>query len=307
MNIKIKIIIFIIILVTVSLVLGLTLGLKLRKDKDNENVPDDGGEQPTSSPSIIGREPLSMYDLVTNWENSKQWKILSKVTGKDLSGMEPGTNDTLYNTFPAGSYKPSASPKGGLQFYAQPSVFSTRSACIEYQVIVPDNFNWVKGGKLPGLFIGETGANGGNHIEDGCSVRVMWRANGGAEAYVYVPNGSQLPDYEKIPGFKGNTGTGDSLWRNLVRLNYGVNTIKIFTQLNSFQGDKPQYDGIIRLNINDVSYEYNQMQWTTDKNTLINGIMFQTFFGGSDSTWATPTNQKLLFKNFYVSNNSSLC
>jgi hypothetical protein len=34
------------------------------------------------------------------------------------------------------------------------------------------------------------------------------------------------------------------------------------------------------------------------KDSHIYGIMAQTFFGGSDSTWASPTDQKVWFKDW---------
>jgi hypothetical protein len=55
------------------------------------------------------------------------------------------------------SYTPSATdaPQGGISFFATPSsVFMAEDIILRYQVAFHDNFDPVRGGKLPGLFIG---------------------------------------------------------------------------------------------------------------------------------------------------------
>lgn len=44
---------------------------------------------------------------------------------------------------------------------------------LEYSVFFPDGFNFVKGGKLPGLFGGHKGCSGGQQSEDCFSTRLM--------------------------------------------------------------------------------------------------------------------------------------
>jgi hypothetical protein len=57
--------------------------------------------------------------------------------------------------YPEGSYKPSVDPCGGVSFYAPgpPSVDLTtgKEALFSYSVYFPEGFDFVKGGKLPGL------------------------------------------------------------------------------------------------------------------------------------------------------------
>ena len=76
--------------------------------------------------------------------------------------------------YPAGSYKPSAIPVGGLGFYADPLDLSTaKTVTLSYQVYFPSNFNFVKGGKLPGLFAGRMSCSGGSGATDCFSTRFM--------------------------------------------------------------------------------------------------------------------------------------
>ena len=76
--------------------------------------------------------------------------------------------------YPAGSYKPSASPVGGTGFYATPIDLSTaKTVSLEYKLFFPADFQFNKGGKLPGLFGGHPSCSGGNKASDCFSTRFM--------------------------------------------------------------------------------------------------------------------------------------
>ena len=49
-------------------------------------------------------------------------------------------------------------------------------------------FDFVKGGKLPGLFGGQVSCSGGAESEECFSTRFMWRRDGDGEVYGYLPN-----------------------------------------------------------------------------------------------------------------------
>ncbi len=77
---------------------------------------------------------------------------------------------------------------GGTQFYSlwnmsNGDVF--QSLMLSYDIAFDKDFDWVKGGKLPGLRGGPnaTGCSGGNQPtgSDCFSVRLMWRQEGAAE------------------------------------------------------------------------------------------------------------------------------
>ena len=81
------------------------------------------------------------------------------------------------------------------------------------------HFQWVKGGKLPGIAGGPTGCGGGvNAQSEGCwSVRIMWRRNGDGEAYIYVPEkmvtegGYQDTSFCANPPVASKTGMGTTV------------------------------------------------------------------------------------------------
>ncbi|EJD48745.1 hypothetical protein AURDEDRAFT_112840 [Auricularia subglabra TFB-10046 SS5] len=98
--------------------------------------------------------------------------------------------------YPAGSVNPGSDPRGGADFYALPtslaSAFLTaRNVTLAYSVYFPADFDWVKGGKLPGLYGGHETCSGGDTAESCFSTRMMWRDGGFGELYLYAPRDKQ--------------------------------------------------------------------------------------------------------------------
>jgi hypothetical protein len=245
-----------------------------------------------------------MSDL-SDFKNSKSWNII-KVGHGDKSTLHGIVADPLTKSgyvlkvnYLKGSYKPSAKIDGGIGFYASPSIFPAKSVRLSYELYFADNFDPVNGGKLPGLFIGPPGASGGNHDTDNASCRIMWRKEKNnliqAEAYVYMPC-PQDPSYSKIPNIILNSTYGDSLWRGIFNFKRGMwNKVDMVLTLNSV-GDA---NGKMVLTINDTTQQFDKFKWTiTD--SIINGITFDTFFGGSSPDWATPKDTCIYYKNFIL-------
>lgn len=92
--------------------------------------------------------------------------------------------------YQTGTYRQGgANSSGGSTFFPYPMELQTlsptsmkKSLLLKYDVSFDYNFDFVKGGKLPGIFYGseERDCSGGNLSNDGeCfSVRMMWRDNG---------------------------------------------------------------------------------------------------------------------------------
>jgi len=96
-------------------------------------------------------------------------------------GESATSGSVLRVTYPKGSF---SHDTGGTQFY---SLFNTsedggfQSMLITYEVAFAQGFDWVKGGKLPGLRGGNNyGCTGGSQAtgEDCFTSRLMWRDNG---------------------------------------------------------------------------------------------------------------------------------
>ena len=192
--------------------------------------------------------------------------------------------------YPAGSASPAVSrkagaPLGGSQFYASLSISPKERLHLSYSVRFPVNFNFVKGGKLPGLY-GGTGNSGGTipNGSDGFSSRLMWRKNGAGEIYAYLPSSEAY---------------GTSLGRGSWRFRPGQwQRIEQELWLNH----PGQADGRVRVWVDgELVLEQKNLVFRTVPELKIDGIFFSTFFGGGDRSWATPKDTEIDFANFEVS------
>jgi hypothetical protein len=96
---------------------------------------------------------------------------------------------TITVRYPAGSVNPGAadSPVGGAQFYANPlgaDLVFANNVSLEYSVYFPVDFDFVQGGKLPGIYGGHESCSGGDDALDCFSTRMMWRRDGMGELYL---------------------------------------------------------------------------------------------------------------------------
>ena len=100
------------------------------------------------------------------------------------------------------------------------------NACIRYRIRFGEDFDWSKGGKLPGLSGVAPGvsptypAGGGNPGDKGWSGRLMWGSGGAIEAYMYYPS----QPYEYGQGFDWSRKVDDGRW-HVLRQCYVMNTV----------------------------------------------------------------------------------
>ena len=97
--------------------------------------------------------------------------------------------------YPANSINPGQKPQGGADFYATPLDLSgAKNVSLEYSVFFPLDFDWVEGGKAPGIYGGHDGCSGGDDALDCFSTRLMWRGKGAGELYlVSIPIDHRFP------------------------------------------------------------------------------------------------------------------
>ena len=99
------------------------------------------------------------------------------------------TGPVLEVTYPQGSF---SHDTGGTQLYSlwnSSDGNAFRSMLVTYEVAFDSNFNWVKGGKLPGLKGGPVvdGCDGGKKTNgtDCFTTRRMWRKNANGEGMLH--------------------------------------------------------------------------------------------------------------------------
>jgi hypothetical protein len=185
-------------------------------------------------------------------------------------------------TYPAGSSAPSAgAPYGGAQICESFASGPQTAATLTYQLRIPAGYQFVKGGKLPGVYGGVEPFSGGSHNANGWSMRLMWRAGGAAEVYGYI---STTTGYGDDWGRGNFTFQADGQWHHLTE----------HIHLNS----AGQSDGWVTLAY-DGHTSINQTGLAiTTTNTPITGLFFSTFYGGHDATWAPSAPMHIDFAGF---------
>ncbi|KAI8138117.1 hypothetical protein BJV82DRAFT_632659 [Fennellomyces sp. T-0311] len=204
-------------------------------------------------------------------------------------------------TYPAGSSNPAGSPQGGIGFYAQPITLRREAKIVifEYQVYFPKNFQFVKGGKLPGLYGGHEGCSGGADADACFSTRFMWRREGDGEVYAYLPENKQRDDLCDDKENICNPDYGYSLGRGTWKFKTGKWTrVRQTLKLNTVG----KMNGLLRVDVDGRNvYNENKLVFVNKETSRIVGVAFHTFFGGSGSSWAPKKKEYSYFKRFKLS------
>ncbi|KAI0689030.1 hypothetical protein C8T65DRAFT_520831, partial [Cerioporus squamosus] len=126
--------------------------------------------------------------------------LLHGILGGFLPPVPKTASAYLQLYYPANSINPGQEPQGGADFYATPLDLSRASnVSMEYSVFFPSDFDWVEGGKMPGIYGGHDGCSGGDDALDCFSTRLMWRGKGLGELYLYAPKDKQTAALCKTP------------------------------------------------------------------------------------------------------------
>ncbi|CAK5283936.1 unnamed protein product [Mycena citricolor] len=229
--------------------------------------------------------------------------------------------------YPAGSINPSGAIPGGFGFYvAGAGAFApaleggAQHVVVSYRMMLQGGWEWVKGGKLPGIFGGDgklSYACTGGRKDNRCkcfNIRPMWRANGQGELYTYLP----LTDHNRErqlavpPTSKANPDYGFSLGRGAFNFDVAVGrwaTVAFRLKLNTVGSE----DGCVHLNHGSPPVSHScqgELEfWINGRSVIkvtglmlrdseasrIKGAHFQTFFGGHTEDWASPKEQKAWF------------
>lgn len=215
--------------------------------------------------------------------------------------------DGIQVTYPAGGY----ASANGVNLKGTPSVFPTKDVTITYQLYVPEDFDFVKGGKLPGVIWG--GGAGGRSWGKGGSARIMWRRGGLVVGYLYLSttvgsyNGTEHNPMMKAQG-KGfdkivhhTNGAGLDIWRNEtspLTLERGAwNTIKMRVKLNA----KDKANGVLSIRVNKQKKRFKGIMFVRDPDDLpMSGIQFASWFGGGSKDYAPKKDMRLVFKKFQL-------
>lgn len=199
------------------------------------------------------------------------------------------------------------SASGGA-FRANPNnKLPAQAVTMSYEVYFPPGFQWVKGGKLPGVCFGTSDGDcstGGNWGADSGSFRLMFREDGLAIGYSYlaIKGGSrgaidaQGANYKNVAVSTG--GAGHGLWRKKnagLRFKKGAwNTVTMGLRMNTPR----KRDGTITLTVNGDTRTIKDAMLRQDARVKFTNAIIVSFFGGGSSDWDSPVNTVIKFRNF---------
>ena len=245
--------------------------------------------------NTFAKEDFIKKDGASSWyamdkNNSENAKI---VYDSEEHGM------VLQLKYPAGCVGPndSDSAKACAGQIKQPLTQPAEEMWLAYDILFEEGFEFVLGGKLPGLCGGKC-YTGGNRPStgDGWSARIMWRQDGQVVQYLYFVEqasiygddakwnlGETKPIKQFIPG----------KWHRL------VTRIKLNSVPTEGHGDK---NGIVQSWFDgELALDLDTLRLRDFANEKIDIFYLSTFHGGSNLSWSPTKDVFARYDNFIVS------
>ena len=225
---------------------------------------------------------------------------VSVVTGQDAFG---GVGSSLAVAYPEGEVGTRGT---GAQWQLELDG-EYEEAFLSYRVKFADGFDFVRGGKLPGLAGGS--APTGNAPADGdngWTGRLMWLTDLGND-----PNNPEQLVSNAISYAKYTDSGFDQTGRNEDEIHW-IDSDGSRTQFESgewyeitqrVQMNTPgESDGIIQVWLNgELVHNQTDVLFRTVPDLKIDQVYFSTFFGGGNDSWATSKDETIFFDDFVVS------
>ncbi|KAJ7778763.1 hypothetical protein DFH07DRAFT_1033562 [Mycena maculata] len=210
---------------------------------------------PASASASASASPSSLLDALP-------FPVLQPAPAPSPSAYTAWDNAStvLQLRYPADSANPAAKPQGGAEFYAAPQDIE-KAQIVElcYSVFFPRDFDWVKGGKLPGLYAGRMACSGGDAALDCFSTRLMWRPKGAGELYLYAPKDKQTAALCADPrsvcdaAYGFSVGRGSFFWR-AGGWTTVCQTVRLNTPGKQDGGFELYVNGVLTINRTDIFY-----------------------------------------------------
>ncbi|KAF8313478.1 hypothetical protein DL93DRAFT_1175451 [Clavulina sp. PMI_390] len=215
----------------------------------------------SSTSLALPTQTMDPNTTATWFQNTSGWQIANngRIANPQLVNFtkdpfdSKSTSPVLSVTYPAAMYGNNDGTRFSTYFNDSSAGFGTMQ--ISYQVGFPADYQFVKGGKLPGLRGGTplNGCDGGSNSSTCFSVRLMWRTKAEGEAYGYLQGPSSLCDNEKNVICE-STGSGISFGRGSFSFVAGTwNQVDMVVGLNNPVTSKngyiaTYYNGALAIN-----------------------------------------------------------
>jgi hypothetical protein len=160
-------------------------------------------------------------------------------------------------------------------------VGTRQTAELIYAVRFSPDFDWVKGGKLPGLCGGPENVSGGRPADgtNGFSARLMWRTDGRGEAYLYhVNQPGRYGDRVPFPDdFRFPSDTPVRVRMRVTMNEPGKKNGALSVWIRIGDETSATEREVVRR---------NDLEWRSVPTFGVDSIDFETFHGGSNKSWA---------------------
>ena len=261
------------------------------------NAQSDSSSPPAGEPGFMEKPLQARTDILfysgfetDPWQEAWKmaWGPSPSTNVTIITGRKAFSGRSLRVRYPAGQIGGDSACQWFTPF-ARLGLEPREECTARYVVRFDPHFDFVKGGKLPGLVGGA--ANTGGHIpngRDGWSARLMWRTGGHVVQYVYHPDqktqwGDDLP--WMVDGKPCVFEPG--VWH----------TVETYVKMNT----PGKHDGIIRSWFDGKpALEVTTLRFRDVPELKIDAFYFSTFFGGGDPSWAPLRDQFIQFDDFAI-------
>ncbi len=182
---------------------------------------------------------------------------------------------------PKGSTSPNGSPKGGMSFPWLPRpVQGKTAACLSYSVLLPPNFEFNRGGVLPGI----RGMEPDMPSPDEFTARMVWREDGEGGANLRVASAGET---RSLPAYREGFAIPRGRW---VKLDQEV-------VLNA----PKQADGVLRVWIDGaLALERTDLIYRSKPSVVVSGVAAEVYYGTSDGAGAAPADTQISLTPFVM-------
>ena len=266
----------------------------------NESSPPPASPPPASpppSPERGGKQTvLSLQNDMSDWNAGKDGQV--KASSKEITV-----------SFPRGVW----ASRGGCNMKFKPTGYrSAESLEVTYDLYVPPDFEFVKGGKMGiGMNIGR-GTGGHNWSNDG-SFRAMWRRGGQLVGYLYLPQtiGKYEPENEKCPMLRAQPaefieaigGKAPSAGLDVFRFTKRKLWLKKgqwnAIRLRAVMNDVGKQNGRLEMELNGEKAE-TDIVWRGKASEQFDQLQLACWFGGGDKSWAPVKNETIKIRDVCV-------
>lgn len=239
-------------------------------------------------------KPYTTYPRLPGEQNLLSFYKIN-ITGNEnirVTQREKDKDTEIFVKYPKGSYDPGTMkkldlPVGGAVFRSPLETGETDCIFLYYTIQFTENFQFGRGGKLPGLYGGIPISGGARPDgENGFTVRIKWDKDGYGSPYAYIP--------EK------KTSYGETFDSKAFLFTPGQkHKIIIFLKLN----DPGKSNGVLNMWQDGVlKFTHTTIRYRNSENLKISGFLFSTFFGGHSPEDASPIDNSATFSEIKLSN-----